>query len=133
MRTRGPRGVSLLVRVLLFALAASCALSACIFIVSTGPTGFDDATLVFVVRDDGGAFVARVHVTVAGIDDRWSADGFTGADGSYRCHVKAGVGTVRVSIDPPDGYASGPGWPRTVDVQATEDPIDVLIRHEGTR
>lgn len=127
MRTHGLGRRWLVIGRLLVLGLAPVAGSACLVVFSTSPTELEDATLVFVVRDDGGAFVAQVHMTVTAVSGDWSADGLTASDGSYRCRLMSGVRRVRVSVDPPQEFGRVPGWPRELDVQSVDQPIEVQI------
>lgn len=103
----------------------------CIVFFSTGPTHVEDATIVFLVKDDFGHFVAHVHVEVIAVASDWHTVGSTSLDGAFRCRVQGGVERIRVGVTPPEGFAfSAPGaWPRTIEVAAgEEETVPVLLR-----
>ena len=127
----GDRTVALAWRVA-WPLAALLTLGpGCFVFVSTGPSHIEDATIVFVVTDDRGEFVAHVHIEVTAIASTWRTDGRTHFDGAFHCRVQGSVDRVRVGVTPPDGYAlvQSDGWPRTLLVGAGgEDIIEVRVR-----
>ena len=99
-------------------LLAALACNACIVFVSTSPTLFSEATIVFVAKDGGGLFVHSLRVTLVDVAGGWRMDGLTASDGSFRCGVRAGVTRVRAEVVPPAGYvlARSDSWPRQLDV-----------------
>jgi len=116
---------------LLLPLVALLSLPACLVVVSTGPTPFASATIVFVAIDDGGALVASLRITVVSVDDAWRDEGMTASDGAFRCNVGPGVGRVRAGVVPPHGYVlSGQDrWPREVDVSSGgSQQIEIRVR-----
>ncbi len=103
----------------------------CFVFVSTGPSHIEDATIVFVVKDDHGALVAHVRIEVVAIATEWRTEGSTRVDGAFRCKVERSVEQVRVGVTPPDGYAliQSDRWPRTLTIGAgVEETVEVRVR-----
>jgi hypothetical protein len=111
-------------------VAALLMLSACLIVVSTGPTAVGGGNIVFVAVDGHGALVASLHITVVDLAGDWRLEGVTAHDGSFRCDVRSGVTRVRVTVTAPRGYVV-PGterWPREIDVSSnTSLRIEVRV------
>jgi hypothetical protein len=101
-------------------LLAALACNACIVFVSTSPTLFSQATIVFVAKDGRSLLVHSLRVTVVDVAGGWRMDGLTASDGSFRCGVPSGVARVRAEVVPPAGYvlAESDSWPRQLDVSS---------------
>ena len=99
-------------------VAAMLTLSACLVVVSTGPTPLVGGNIVFVAVDGHGALVASVDITVVALAGDWRLEGVTAHDGSFRCDVRSGVTRVRATVTAPRGYVVSPTgpWPREIDV-----------------
>jgi hypothetical protein len=116
------------------AIAAMLTHSACLVVVSTGPSALVGGNIVFVAIDGHGALVASLRITVVDLAGDWQHEGMTAHDGSFRCDVRSGVTRVRATVTAPRGYvvSTTERWPREIDVLSnTSVRVEVRVNAVG--